>query len=67
MKQQEKIIKELDNYYEHLITRFKNGFKYVGENPGNEKAYEMYENIIKEVQIIETARMFYKELKKHEA
>ena len=67
LKRQQEFKQELDNYYNHLIVRFENGFKYLEANPTDKKAIRTYEDIINEVQHIERLRSLYKEQQKHEA
>ena len=45
---------ELENFYEFMIDRFENGFRYLEGNPDNKKAVAEYESIIaklKELQV----------------
>ena len=51
MKQREIFEKVLEDYYSHLLERFKNGGEYVDKNNCNEgsKEYKAYEWIINEL------------------
>ena len=49
--------KELENFYEFMIDRFENGFRYLEENPDNENAISEYESIIAKLKVIEELRI----------
>ena len=44
---------ELENFYEFMIDRFENGFRYLEGNPDNKKAVAEYESIIAKLKVIE--------------
>ena len=52
--------KELENFYEFMIDRFENGFRYLEVNPDNKKAVEEYESIIAKLKVIEELRILLK-------
>lgn len=52
--------KELENFYEFMIDRFENGFRYLEENPDDENAIAEYESIIAKLKVIEDLRMLLK-------
>lgn len=52
--------KELENFYEFMIDRFENGFRYLEKNPDNENAIAEYESIIAKLKVIEELRMLLK-------
>lgn len=62
MKQGVRFEKVLDEYYGHLLERFKNGGEYVDENDCDEgsKEYKAYESIIKELSQVESLINYYK-------
>ena len=51
---------ELENFYEFMIDRFENGFRYLEENPDNENAIAEYESIIAKLKVIEELRILLK-------
>ena len=51
---------ELENFYEFMIDRFENGFRYLEENPDNKKAVAEYESIIAKLKVIEELRILLK-------
>ena len=52
--------KELENFYEFMIDRFENGFRYLEENPDDENAIAEYESVIAKLKVIEDLRMLLK-------
>lgn len=62
MKQRARFEKYLDDYYNHLIERLKNGGSYIDKNNCNEssKEYKAYESIIKELSQVESLINYYK-------
>ena len=52
-------MKVLNNYYFHLLNRWENGSEYLTKNTDDKKATQVYENLIKELAIIEGAKNFY--------
>ena len=51
---------ELENFYEFMIDRFENGFRYLEGNPDNKKAVAEYESIIAKLKVIEELRILLK-------
>lgn len=51
---------ELENFYEFMIDRFENGFRYLEGNPDNKKAVAEYESIIAKLKAIEELRILLK-------
>ena len=51
---------ELENFYEFMIDRFENGFRYLEGNPNNKKAVAEYESIIAKLKVIEELRILLK-------
>ena len=51
---------ELENFYEFMIDRFENGFRYLEGNPDNKKAVAEYESIIAKIKVIEEVRRILK-------
>ena len=51
---------ELANFYEFMIDRFENGFRYLEGNPDNKKAVAEYESIIAKLKVIEELRILLK-------
>ena len=62
MKQKKKKKKVLDDYYSHLLERFKNGGEYIDKNNCDEssKEYIAYESIINELSHVELLLNYYK-------
>ena len=61
MKIEEQVFKqELENYYNFMIDRFENGFRYLEGNPDNKKAVAEYESIIAKLKVIEEIRILLK-------
>lgn len=61
MKIEEQVFKqELENYYNFMIDRFESGYRYLEENPDNEKATAEYESIIAKLKVIEELRILLK-------
>lgn len=62
MKQRVRFKKVLDDYYSHLLERFKNGGEYVDKNNCDEssKEYIAYESIINELSHVELLLNYYK-------
>ena len=61
MKIEEQVFKqELENYYNFMIDRFEEGYRYLEKNPDNEKAIAEYESIIAKLKVIEELRMLLK-------
>lgn len=58
MRERENFIKTLNDYYQHLIKRFNNGYDYCLKND-NEKAIQVYEYLVKEISTIEAVKNFY--------
>lgn len=59
MKERGEFMKVLNNYYNHLLKRFKNGSDFCSKNPNDKKAMQVYEGLIKELAIIEGVKNFY--------
>ena len=51
---------ELENFYEFMIDRFENGFRYLEGNPNNKEAVAEYESIIAKLKVIEELRILLK-------
>ena len=61
MKIEEQVFKqELENYYNFMIDRFEAGFRYLEENPENEKAIAEYEKILSILKQLEQIRILLK-------
>ena len=61
MKIEEQVFKqELENYYNFMIDRFELGYRYLEENPDNEKAIAEYEKILSILKQLEQIRILLK-------
>ena len=58
LKERGEFMKVLNNYYNHLLKRFNNGYDYCS-NTDDKKAMRVYENLIKELATIEGVKNFY--------
>lgn len=47
-------------YYSQLVERFNNGFEYLENNPNDERAIRLYEDLIKETSEVERLVNYYK-------
>lgn len=50
----------LFKYYNQLVERFNNGFEYLENNPNDERAIRLYEDLIKETSEVERLVNYYK-------
>lgn len=65
MRQKERIINELNRYYQHLYQRMCNGGDYIDSHNCKEgsKEYKMYKGIIDELSKVEELLNYYNRVK----
>lgn len=59
LKEREEFVKKLNDYYSHLLNRWKNGSEYLTKNPDDEKSLKVYKGMTQELKLLQELKKFY--------